>query len=365
MTMPGAQMREAVAALLDAFTLAGFDQMLRFHLDRRREEISLGGNLRTVAFEVLDTADRQGWAPALVAGAREANPTNPQLSAVAERWRIGPVQPEQRDTLERLLADRPGYLDPSDWRRRLGALEGRVGRVEVGTAAGTCYGTALLVAPDLCLTNHHVLAPVIEARSKPSEVLVRFDHKKSADGTVLNPGTTVPLADGDWLVDASPPSPLDSRPDPGDALPAEDELDYALFRLATEAGHEPVAADRAAPDAPARGWITGSAAPADDDRAILLLLQHPSGGPLKLALGPVLGSNANRTRVRHGADTEPGSSGSPCFDLDLQLVALHHSGDPDYSPGHRPAWNEAIPLPAVRTLLDRRGHAGRLFPPAD
>ncbi|MEV6211510.1 effector-associated domain EAD1-containing protein [Kitasatospora sp. NPDC051914] len=363
--MPGTQMKEAVAALLDAFTLNAFDQMLRFHLDRRREEISLGSNLRTVAFEVLDTADREGWAPALVAGAREANPTSPRLAAFAEQWRLTPVRPEQRAALERVLADRPGYLDPTGWRQRLGALEGRVGRVEVGGTDGTSYGTALLVAPDLCLTNHHVLAPVIDGRSKPADVLVRFDHKKSADGTVLNPGTPHPLADGDWLVDASPPSPVDTSTDPGDRLPADDELDYALFRLAAEAGREPVAADRAAPDAPERGWITGPAAPADDEHAHLFLLQHPAAGPLKLAIGPVLGLNANATRLRHGADTEPGSSGSPCFDRDLNPVALHHSGDPDYSPGHRPAYNEAIPLPAVRALLERRGHADRVFPVAD
>ncbi|GJF33300.1 hypothetical protein KNE206_60000 [Kitasatospora sp. NE20-6] len=356
MTMPGPQMREAVAALLDAFTLDAFDQMLRFHLDRRREEISLGSSLRTVAFEVLDTADREGWAPALVAGAREANPTNPRLSSFAEQWRLAPVQPEQRATLERVLAAQPGYLDPADWRRRLGALEGQVGRVEVAAAAGTTYGTALLVGPALCLTNHHVLAPVIDGRCSPADVVVRLDHKRSADGTVLHPGTPVGLAGADWLVDASPPSAVDTLTDPAGRLPADDELDYALFRLGEAPGDEPVAVDRAAPDAPARGWITASAAPPATD-ASLFLLQHPAAAPLKLALGPVLGANANATRLRHGADTEPGSSGSPCFDRDLNLVALHHSGDPDYSPGHRPAWNEAIPLPAIRTLLERRGAA--------
>ena len=44
----------------------------------------------------------------------------------------------------------------------------------------------------------------------------------------------------------------------------------------------------------------------------------------------LLSSNANNTRVRYRTNTEEGSSGAPCFDKDWELVALHHSGDPNY-----------------------------------
>ena len=42
--------------------------------------------------------------------------------------------------------------------------------------------------------------------------------------------------------------------------------------------------------------------------------------------------------------SKDGSSGSPCFNADLQLVALHHARDPQ-SP---PRWNQAIPMKKIR-----------------
>lgn len=361
MAMAGAQLREADAALRDAFALDAFDQMLRYHLDRRRQDLSLGSNFKAIVFDVLDTADREGWVPQLIAAARESNPTNARLSGFAEQWRLTPLPPERRENLERLLGSEPGYLDPTAWRERLGALEGLVGRVEVVQDAGTTYGTGWLAGPDVCVTNYHVLEPVIAGRVRPAGVTVRLDYRSSGDGTVLHPGLPVALHGTDWLVDASPPSEVDSMVDRGERLPAQDELDYAVVRLAGSPGQEPVAADRAAPDAAARGWIAGSAPlpPADSS---LFLLQHPAAGPLRMAFGTVLAGNGNATRVRHLVDTEPGSSGSPCFDRDLNLVALHHSGDPDYRPEHRAQYNEAVPLATIQALLERRGLAGAVFP---
>ncbi|MFD8597061.1 effector-associated domain EAD1-containing protein [Kitasatospora sp. NPDC059646] len=362
MAMSGRELKKASEAFQDAFDLDAFDRMLRFHLSRKRERISLGGSFAVVVFEVLDAADREGWLPALVAGAREANPGNPQLAEFAEQLELTPVGREGRDTLERVLGTEPGYLDPAAWRTRLGALEGVVGRVEYPVGGFRATGTALLVGPDTAMTNYHVLEPVITGGVPPSAVVLRLDHRRSDDGTVLNPGTEYPLRGADWLLDASPPSTVDTALDPGGRLPTDDELDYAVFRLDPAPGTDPVAPDRAAPGAPARGWITGFAALPPPD-STLFLLQHPAERPLTLALGALLGVNANGTRVRHAVDTEGGSSGAPCFDRNLQLVALHHSGDPNFDPAHRPEYNEAVPLPAIHERLARRGAAAPVFPP--
>ena len=67
------------------------------------------------------------------------------------------------------------------------------------------------------------------------------------------------------------------------------------------------------------------------------------------------------TRLRYTTRTEPGSSGSPCFDIDWNLVALHHSGDPKYAQFQaKPDWNEGIPLTAIMRLLEKHGLAGVL-----
>jgi V8-like Glu-specific endopeptidase len=61
-----------------------------------------------------------------------------------------------------------------------------------------------------------------------------------------------------------------------------------------------------------------------------MIVQHPQGGAMKLALSTsgVQSMNANRTRIRYSVMTEPGSSGSPYLDLMGNLAEMHHNGDP-------------------------------------
>lgn len=157
-------------------------------------------------------------------------------------------------------------------------------------------------------------------------------------------------------IDSSPPSRWDLEPEPKGGVPQPDELDYALLRLDRPAGDEAVG-EGAEPGAPARGWIE---VPAESyvfrPDTPLFIVQHPAGAPLKLALDTraVVGCNANGTRVTYRTNTEAGSSGSPVFDSNWQLVALHHSGDPAY----RPTYNEGIPISALVRLLETRGLAG-------
>ncbi|KQV04420.1 MULTISPECIES: effector-associated domain EAD1-containing protein [unclassified Kitasatospora] len=362
MAMSGEELKKASAALQDAFNSNTFDQMLRYHLDRRREHISLGSDFAVIVFDVLDAADREGWIPQLIVGAREFNPGSPRLAALAEHLQLTPLRPAQREALERVLGTEPGYLNPAAWRSRLGVLEGLVGRVEYELNGSLATGTAILVGPDVAMTNHHVLAPVILGEVPSTAVTFRLDYRRSTDGTVLHPGTEYHLHIGDWLLDYSPSSVVDVMENPGDRLPAEDELDYAVFRLDATPGSDPVAPDRSAPMAPPRGWITGIAVLPSRDSTIFLL-QHPNKSPLTLAFGRLLAINDNGTRVRHAVDTEGGSSGAPCFNRNLELVALHHSGDPNFDPAHRPEYNEAVPMRAIHERLARRGLTDYVFSP--
>ena len=362
MAMQGRELLAASEALRDAFTLDEFDQLLFFYLDRRRENLAGPGNFQTVVFQVLRKAEQEGWTSSLLAAAREANPTNARLMVLAEAWQLAPVRPGTRDALERIISEEAGFLDITGWRERLGALEGRVGRLEVTVPGGTIKGTAFLVGPEVCFTNYHVLERVITGAVAPSKAVVRFDYKRSRDGVVLNDGTEHRLPDSDWLVDASPPSTVDSLVDPGGQLPLVDQLDYAVFRLTGEPGEESIGGPSAGPQAPKRGWIN-SAATAEpfSVESTMFVLQHPSGEPLKLAFGPVSGLNGNSTRVRHRVNTEPGSSGSPCFNRNLELAALHHGGDPNFAVGHRPQYNEAVPFSAICRLLAERSLASSVF----
>ncbi len=83
---------------------------------------------------------------------------------------------------------------------------------------------------------------------------------------------------------------------------------------------------------------------------------------MKLAWDPagVTAVNPTVTRLRHKTATLPGSSGAPCFNANLDLVALHHAGDPAETPGRPAEYNQAIPIGAIIALLTTRHLAGVL-----
>jgi hypothetical protein len=150
-------------------------------------------------------------------------------------------------------------------------------------------------------------------------VRFRFDFHIRADGTVCH-GTDHGLA-ANWGLGSSPPSDVDTQPDP-DALPGADELDYALVRLDGHPGEQEM------PWREPRGWVDLGGAAQARPRLPLLILQHPAGQPVKMALDSVgvREVNGNGTRLTYGVNTDAGSSGSPCFTFDLALVAVHHAG---------------------------------------
>lgn len=63
------------------------------------------------------------------------------------------------------------------------------------------------------------------------------------------------------------------------------------------------------------------------------IIQHPGGGQKQLSFAANMVAFVGAGRVQYLTDTLPGSSGSPVFDTDWNLVALHHSGGWLVEPG--------------------------------
>lgn len=89
----------------------------------------------------------------------------------------------------------------------------------------------------------------------------------------------------------------------------------------------------------------------------LNIIQHPQGRRKEVALQHNEVTNVYDTRVRYTTDTEPGSSGSPVFNNEWDLVALHHAAgtwEPD--PG---VWvsNEGMRIDKIVAHL--RDHASQ------
>lgn len=350
--LTGAQYEQFWDALLNAYDKLGLTMMLKFKLDKGLGKIVAPGAFQNVVFNLIGVAEMEGWTYELLLAARESNPGNAALLAFSQQFGLAPGKMPARIELEKLIVETNSFFDITRWRERLGEIEGRVCRIEIQNGG---YGTGFLLGSDVVMTNYHVVESVIGGKHGPGDVVLRFDYRRLRDGTTLNQGKVfrLPATSGDWLVDHSPYSRVDLESGPKSGLPEPNELDYALLRVDGSPGDESVG-EKPEPGAPSRGWLdideTDYGFQADTP---LFIVQHPKGAPLKLALDSkaVIGLNANGTRVTYRTNTDPGSSGSPAFDQNWNLVALHHSGDPD---SINPTYNEGIPFGAIVKLLRER-----------
>jgi V8-like Glu-specific endopeptidase len=184
----------------------------------------------------------------------------------------------------------------------LGAERARaVGRIL--TEGGVGFGTGFLISPSLLMTNNHVL----EDEGLAARCRVQFDYMVRSDGTI---GTTqiYRLVPSEFfLTSLATPAP---------------NLDYTIV------GVEPV--NSQGMELVQRGRIpliaTSGKLVVQD---LANIIQHPGGEPQQVALRDSKVVESLEHFLRYEADTQPGSSGSPVFNDQWQLAALHHSGIPE------------------------------------
>jgi hypothetical protein len=353
LSLDGQQKKRLRESLISAFPGAPeLQRMVSDYLDLNLATVAPpAGDLETQAFELIQWAEAHGKLGDLVLAGRYSNPDNPDLYAFAFRLGLTSSDHDQ-GTLEAIVGPNTTFLDPHTWRAQLTKLEWKVCRIDIDQKGA---GTGFLVGPDAVLTNHHVMERAINEQTEPERFTCLFDFKMT-DNEVVSQGTRFDLAQGgDWLIDSAPHSAVDLVPDPKPGDPGPDELDLALIRLAEPAGSLGVAG---AEEGATREWVTLGGDQLDLTQLhAISILQHPNQLPLKLALGMEqnLEVNLAGNRVRYSVPTLPGSSGSPVFDSDWRLIALHHSGDPDTI---KPEFNEGIPIwliaqrPAVASYVD-------------
>ena len=337
--LSGEDRRKLQEAILHAYpNWHSLEQMVSFHLNENLANISPQIALNHVVFKLMEWCEARSKTSELILAARQGNPTNQKLFRFSQN--LGLVSTDApKSMLEKVVSGNTTFLDVGKWREGLTKMEWRVCRIDIN---GSGAGTGFLVGPDVVMTNHHVVADVIDGNIAPSKVKCRFDYKV-AQGDVISQGVLFDLAT-EWLIDQTPHSPVDLEQDPKSGEPNEDQLDFALIRLETSAGNQPPS--NASGGEP-RKWIELNKSPVDfANQKVVAILQHPEALPLKLALGfdQEIKVNGAGNRIRYTVPTEGGSSGSPVFDSDWRLVALHHSGDPAVVD---PQYNEAIPVSKI------------------
>lgn len=156
-------------------------------------------------------------------------------------------------------------------------------------------GSGFVAGDNILITNHHVLPDNAQAAT----AVCQFNYQQSIEG--LN----------------EPMMEYKLRPDEFFETSVKD--DWTAVRIEGE---------------PKQQWGALELRPAKlakEDR--VNIIQHPGGGPKQLSFFSNVVLFIGKGRVQYLTDTMPGSSGSPVFDRDWNLVAIHHSGGWLIEPG--------------------------------
>jgi endonuclease G len=175
-----------------------------------------------------------------------------------------------------------------------------VAYVEVNTPHFSELGSGFLVSPRLFLTNQHVIRNMDAAHGTQ----IIFDRELDELG--------IPRATTTYLLD----------PDTFALFSDEEVLDYALIAVGRlNAGQGETIGDF--------GCCPLSDSP---DKHVLgmnvNIIQHPRALPKMISIRNNLLTHRTDRTLLYETDTDQGSSGSPVFNDEWDLVALHHYGGP-------------------------------------
>jgi endonuclease G, mitochondrial len=204
----------------------------------------------------------------------------------------------------------------------LGAAAARaVGRVVARISGGREYGTGSLVSSHHILTNNHVLPSPGAAASAVIEL------------GYYDPGSGNASAVSQAFV---------LRPD--DFFYTSEELDFTLVGVETHNG-------RASTLDYGRLQLIG-----ESGKAVLgekvNIVQHAGGQPQTISIRANTIVDEFDQYIQYAADTLPGSSGSPVFNDEWELVALHHASAPRELSGLQSGFvNEGIRVSAIVQTL--------------
>ncbi|GET37769.1 trypsin-like peptidase domain-containing protein [Microseira wollei] len=200
------------------------------------------------------------------------------------------------------------------------ALETEKAVVHLRTPKG--MGTGFAIAPDLLMTNHHVIAN----REQAEQTEYTFNYQLDINGKECPIQTVQAL--------------------PGGAFYTNDELDYTVVTLK---------------DAPNFGnpLILKSKQMRRDDR--VAIIQHPGGHLKKISMQNNFVAYADNKVVQYTTSILPGSSGSPVFDDEFKVVAIHHSGGMLTEPSTQRRYLRNAGTSAIALLNDLKNNAPEIY----
>ena len=266
---------------------------------------------RNKRYSELDTADRRAArANRLICKLREQDPRRAEAMAaeldgsMSREVARAEVTPEivSDDLLERVIGKTRDFqfvefLDQAVYVSKV------VGRVVTRLGGGRfSYGTGFMVSPRLLLTNHHVLTSAEVA----AQSTIELDYQRDRLGQATSVRTFLLAPEAFFLNDK--------------------RLDFALVAVSPDGSGRPLRYYGWCPLIKAPGKIVAGEP--------INIIQHPKGEMKQVVIREnrlIDSFDGNDLFYQYEADTEPGSSGSPVFNDQWEVVALHHSGVPKHN----------------------------------
>lgn len=188
------------------------------------------------------------------------------------------------------------------------------------------YGTGFLVSSSLLLTNHHVL----ETREVAAHAAAEFNYEEDQNFEPREVASFDLEPDKFFITDA--------------------KLDFTLIAVKEKAQNGKILSDFGyLPLLSQKGKVL--------EGEFVSIIQHPKGGPKALTIRENEVRFLSPDFIHYVSDTEAGSSGSPVFNDQWTVVALHHAAVSD--PENDAEWiaNEGIRISSILSFLAEQSNA--------